>query len=72
MSALVVDLARVRHAVWLSSFMGMPETRQQVVNRQLADARERQQGQQLAAQYNQRLRAHVSAYTAPGAQGGAQ
>lgn len=40
MTALVVNLDRVRHAVWLSSFMGMPESRQTVVNRQVADARD--------------------------------
>jgi F0F1-type ATP synthase membrane subunit b/b' len=73
MNALIVDLARVRHAVWLSDFMGMPETRQAVVARQLADARERQhQGPCLAEQYAQRLREQVCAYTAPGAEGGAQ
>lgn len=73
MNALIVDLARVRHAVWLSDFMGMPETRQAVVARQLADARERQhQGPRLAEQYSQRLREQVSAYDAPGAHGGAR
>ncbi|MDH5832145.1 hypothetical protein QFW80_16630 [Luteimonas sp. M1R5S18] len=72
MNALIVDLARVRHAVWLSDFMGMPETRQAVVARQLADARERQQkGPRPTEQFSQRLREQVSTYTAPGAQGGA-
>jgi hypothetical protein len=71
-SALVINLARVRHAVWMSDFMGMPETRRDVVRRMVADARDDQQREHLAAQYDQRVRAYVSAYNAlPRAPGGA-
>ncbi len=39
MSALVVRLAPVRNAVDQSARLGMPETRQEVINRVLGDIR---------------------------------
>jgi hypothetical protein len=67
MNALIVDLERVRHAVWLSDFMGMPETRQAVVSRQVADARD---AQRIAP--TQPVREQVISYGARDAQGGAK
>lgn len=81
MTVVVVSLTRVRDAVNQSARMGMPETQQTVVNRIVADERERQTiGTPMAMAtvthlhrdpYEQQVRRYVSAYAAPGSEGGA-
>jgi hypothetical protein len=44
MTALVVDLERVKRAVGMSHTLGMPETRATVVARIIANTREEQSG----------------------------
>ena len=67
MSGVIVDLGRVRNAVQQSERLGMPEPRQAVVRRLVADAVERHvHGGKLADIYTERLRRHVCAYSAPG------
>ncbi|WP_298580518.1 hypothetical protein [uncultured Luteimonas sp.] len=67
MSGLVIDLGRVRNAVDQSARLGMPEPREAVVRRMVADAIERHvHGGKLADLYTERLRRQVSAYSAPG------
>lgn len=74
MSALVVDLDRVRFAARSAHLHR--ETRQQAVDRTLAKiAAESRDADAHAARmatgaYDARLRRHVSAYEAPGAKGG--
>ena len=71
MNGLVVSLDCVRHAVEQSARLGMPESRQAVVNRIVADARERHiHGGRLADLHTERLRRQVSAYSVPRTQGG--
>lgn len=78
MTALVIDLDRVRRSVRLAE--AARDTRENAVNRTLrkiaAEARDRQtHAANMAAiaalAYNARLRRHVSAYEAPDGQGGA-
>lgn len=67
MSGVVIDLGRVRNAVEQSARLGMPESRRDVVQRLVADAKERHvHGGKLADLYTERLRRQVSAYSAPG------
>ena len=67
MNGVVVDLGRVRNALEQSARLGMPEPRQAVVRRLVADAVERHMhGGKLADLYTERLRRQVCAYSAPG------
>jgi len=67
MTGVVIDLGRVRNAVQQSQRLGMPEPREAVVRRMVADATERHvHGSKLADIYTERLRRQVSAYRAPG------